>query len=456
MKNSQKGFAPVLILIVIAVAAIGGGVYIVQKNKISTDQVQKGVSDLEDNQPQSDKKEDMGNQPILANEQNPEKKTTKTPEKTITTNTKVTTTAKTPVLYLADGATFPKQGPYIFLQGKSAKTHPIAIKVNSSSVIPTVKYGSKVTLSWNALGYEKCFLGGPVGIPFVKGGLLGDSNKSNQQLKAVDSIELYARVNNDFINPLSLTLDCSGGNGTNYVGVDATIAIPVSKPTVAFSFKTPTTGQVFTYQDKVNITWQSNQAVSSILTRLHRASDNHELNPENIRMPSLTGREIANLDWIVPAYVPPGRYYIKVYEINRLPVNYKSPVFTVKEPDVKKQGQYTYADFAAAVATTTMTSLKMQSIINEAYLEQNSSLCNSFTWEDKKYECIAGVAQSSGNVQMCFNIPADYKGFQNTRNSCFYIVAQRNYDPKICENIKDDQNGTIESCKTIVRFQNAQ
>jgi hypothetical protein len=356
---------------------------------------------------------------------------------------------KTPILYYADGDTFPSEAPYIFIQGKSAKTKAISITVNGSADIKPVPYGSKVEVSWITDWADRCGVGGYAGIPYIE---KTPSRSDILQKKGSDSVSFYARVFNDYEKRIAINLDCVGGDGPSFSNVHVDVAIPVIEPKMILTFTKPVAGGTYTYDDTIEVVWTASTPVSSIKTNIYRASDNHELHPKATEMLGIAGNNVSGLSWKVPMGVAPGQYYIGATSINNVRINSKSATFTIKDREVKKEGQYSYADILQLMEE--YPGVKTQYLIFKAYLEQSISFCNEITtYIDHKYECFLGLAQATGNPQFCFNIPADFKKILGTRNSCFYLVAQKVHDSKICENIVEDSDADIEGCKTIVNQQ---
>jgi hypothetical protein len=389
MKNHNQGFVVPLVLAVIVLLGVGGGIYTYNQksnsNSNSTSATKVTEDTLSDNQSGNVQKpvaEQAQVQPETSKPISP-----KTDSVSSSDNSKKAVADKTKILFLADGDTFPNNGPYVFLQGVSAKTNPISVKVNGLSDIPRVDFGSKIKISWNAPGMDHCKFGGFSDIPYVDGGDIGKmmSDPINNR-KGVDSVEIYARAGNDYENNLKVDLNCSGGYGTQFKNTEASISIPVNKPVFAFNFLTPKAGDIFKYDDKVNITWKSSIDVSTIKMRLFRASDDHEVNPdasnfsEGFRM-----GQSKNVDWTVPMLsIPTGQYYIKLYELNNVRTDAKTPVFTIKDnPAALMKAlytngvpKYTHSGYIKEVESTSAF------IINKAYLEQDQALCNTVNKND--------------------------------------------------------------------------
>ncbi len=464
MKNHNQGFVVPLVMAVIFLLGVGGGIYVYNQKSALNSNSASGTRVAEDIT--SSNQVDNVQAPVTEQTQVQSEisKTASSKSNSVSNsdNIKKTTADKTKILFLADGDTFPNNGPYVFLQGMSAKTNPISVKVNGLSDIPKVDFGSKIKISWNAPGMDHCIFGGFSDIPYVNGGDIGKlMNDPINNRKGIDSVEIYARSGNDYENNLKVNLNCSGGYGAQLKITEAAISIPLNKPTFSFNFITPKTGDTFKYEDKVNITWKSSVDVSTIKMRLYRASDNHEVNPDASNLSEgLRLGQSKNVDWTIPTLsIPPGQYYIKLYELNNVRTDAKTPVFTIQDNPLSlikalsSHGvpKYTYSDYIKEVENTSSF------VINKAYLEQDQALCNtihksnSFDLEDDTNKCFLGVAVASGNPKICFNIPADIENtLAANRNSCFYLVAQRNYDVSICDNVKDGKTGTIDSCKALV------
>ena len=312
MKNYKKGFIIPLLVTLIAILALGGGVYVYSKNNSSIIPNTRENTETQATSSAVSVSEENNSHPVQV------------PETVTNDNSTAEPTQKSVVPVFEDNtlnALRQVKTSYIELSG-SYKTNPINIKIDGKDYFTTFNDNSDVTFSWDAKWADKCEL-----VPFYQHIVVGKSGSKG-----------YKLTYHGDDNPQNINIGCSVKNPNTNETIAQTflnVALMINKPkSSTFSFIYPTEGTIISrakpsnvyVNDPTQIIVKWTPKISNIKWSIYNASTNSLVNEIPMTGGFLEGGASF---YSIPANFKDGSYYIKITQLNYQPANIQSPVFKI-------------------------------------------------------------------------------------------------------------------------------
>lgn len=333
MKNSQKGFVVPLLIAIIAVLAIGGGVY-VYENKKAEVPVTVDSTIQQSNQSGSDHPTGA----IVKNDIN---------KFTGSANDKLNI-VKLDINDPSVAKIDKNSSAYILTQGDT-EGRSISVKINNSSVSTApLQYGKPFTVSWNTTGVDNCSFGGPTGITYEPNSgtrTVGSRTIPVDTLPTSGTITVYAKNFEDYMSPFSFEINCSSKTN-KYLA--ATLLIPVVVPNVSsFAFVYPQNNSQIYAGCGTTIKWNFPYPISSVDFQLFSAQNNKPVDQDQSQLYGLIARNVpSQYSWNTRPGLAEGKYYI-IANVNKIPVSFKSDTFQVLHIPSNIKGNDAYQQFCS-------------------------------------------------------------------------------------------------------------